>query len=343
MPSPIGYDTLKTLYDLALETGELEPWEFMTEEEAWVLRLPTETFYTLVIGAEGVSRALVFYREKRGYAAWRDILFHQLDEEEAIQRLDSLTVYFEPWNQLEFDDNKRLQRLGFQSGTGLWPNITRFRPSRVPSFLDGDEIALLIPALRASLSILKRRIKNGIPLLPPEDQLLPNFKVDSKGHPGPVAWLAPPEVHIEEPPPAAPPDELGLRRISKAPLAPDVPWEILMGNSGVGIRDAEGSGGYIPLLAIFACVDSGYVTGFAMAGPEEMPSFLPIKLMEAMEKHGACPSSLRVRQKELVKWLKPVAGGLGIDIERVETVPMAEEALTALREAARRGELKRKR
>lgn len=115
-----------------------------------------------------------------------------------------------------------------------------------------------------------------------------------------------------------------------------------MGNSGLGIQDAEGSGGCIPLLAIFARVDSGYVTGFAMGGSEEMPSSLPIKLMEAMEKHGACPSSLRVRQKELVEWLKPVAGGLGIEIEQVETLPMAEEALTTFREAARSGEFKRK-
>jgi len=344
MARHIGYDGLKTLYELAIDIGELEPWEFMNEEEAWVLRFPDVNLYAVVTGAEGISLALVFYWGVRGYAAWQDLTSQHLDEKDAIQRLDSLTVFFESWSQLGHDDKKRLQRLGYIGGPGLWPNMTRYLPGRVPAYPDGDEITLLIPALRASLSLLKLRKKAGIRWsLPEGEDTLPNFVVDPKGHPGPIQWLSAPEIQKEKLPPAAPPDELGLRRISKASLAPDVSWEIMIGNSGMGVRDTKGNGGFVPLLATFVRADSGFVLGFAMASSDEMPYTLPNQLMEAIKKHGAYPRSLKVKQEELVEWLKPLAGGLGIEIERVKSVPMAEEALTSIQEAARSGELKRTR
>lgn len=37
MAKSVSFDDLKELYDLAFDVLDLEPWTFMSEQEAWVL------------------------------------------------------------------------------------------------------------------------------------------------------------------------------------------------------------------------------------------------------------------------------------------------------------------
>src|SRR5690606_19110574 len=93
MSKNVSYDALKAMYEPAVELARLEPWEFMQEEEAWVFKIRGQTFYAMITGSEGLSRALVMYRGEPGYKLWQDSLLGiEVAEEDVAQRLDCLNV-----------------------------------------------------------------------------------------------------------------------------------------------------------------------------------------------------------------------------------------------------------
>ena len=337
MPHP-KYNTQKALYAFALGLRERSPWDYMSEQDMWVLCFPPPqgNLYAMVIGSMGESFGLVFYRGNRGLSALEKISGQVMDTGEAIQHINCLAVNFDFWKDLRPDYRKRLQRFGYTGDSGLWPSFLSHRPGKVPSHPDVAEADILVHAIKHSIPILDEMFKDNEFLSQGGEGTVLHVIV---GEPlSKAKWLPLPKA-VEVRHKAAPLDELGLKRLSCLELRPCSPWEVHVGNFGGGVW--EGNEAFIPLIAIFADAETGFIAGNALSMDDEMPVELPRKLLDAMTKHKAKPESFHVEEEKIEAYIMALSEALGIPIVRKERLHKAREAITEMRKHMGEGRGKR--
>jgi hypothetical protein len=277
-----------------------------------------------VMGNLGEHLALAVYLGPEGLMG-----FFRLSAEEEPGNVDlflevpQLQASFEDRQVLTDRDRQEIKALGLRfRGRQEWPHFRSYVPGYFPWHISAGEARFLTVALQQAHGIAGRIRQDPTLLEPPRPEL---FLVRTLGNEGWIdEWLEPAPVPVRLPPlleedSAAALQERLTRRYMK--LEVDV-------YGLTKVRDRKGDRPYLAYHLLIVDRASGYILGadLLLADPsfEEMWVQIPKRIVDALARWGALPSEIRLGREKLFYYLEPIAGQLGIKINRPKRLPALE-------------------
>lgn len=318
------------LYQAAIEFKKIECWNWMEDSDLFGVQNPEtgEIGYCCVLGAIGQVFALVVYLGTGGLEDYLKIQSGEISPED----LD--TIHFQDCLMASFDDRNFLKKPDLQvikslklnfRGSKAWPLFRRYEPGYEPWYLNKQEAIFLTIALEQAKDITLR-FKTNSELLnsPVEGRYL--VKVANREKEVLAwrdEWLKP--TPFEKKDPIIPSvDEIRLQRTKKAAGQSQVVLEADFFYAPFVIT--EGEKPYFPYLLL--CVDhhSGIVLKYHVANHKDYPTDFQNQILNLIEEVKSLPKEVRVKKKESLKLLEPIAFKLGIKLTLANNLHVLQEA-----------------
>ncbi len=332
---PVPLELWRELYDAAVRFQLLAPWRWMDDDHRLGIDNQNGLRLLCVMGKLGEVFGLAGYRGSGGANFLLRLLRGEFpsDAPEAGYYQDALLVDFVPRQELRKQDRAILDQLQFQPAAirpRLFPKFFSYKPGYLPWFLEEGEARQVLDDLekvtrfaelvRAQPEFFAERQPEEFLFFPPsftEPLTLEQFEWHT---------IAP------VPPPADPPVDpraFDIAGLLKAPLRPDIAWELTAFYSRMSI--SEGPRPYWPKLALGADAGSGMVLSFQLGKPEQTMSEAAARcLVRCIEAAGYRPATVKLDSINVSRALVPLAVLLRLKLVQAKSLPMANEARRSL-------------
>ena len=161
MRKEASMDLWKTLYNLAGELKELNPWE-----ELWDLDIigiqengKDEPVFVSIMGKNEGKKAVAMYDGTRGLASFQQTLAAldtPLRQDYVMYEQESLTLHFGERIEVPEEQMAIIKELGLKfAGKGNWPYFLSFKPRYAPWTPDSEEVRLMAETLVQLIEAVK--------------------------------------------------------------------------------------------------------------------------------------------------------------------------------------------
>ncbi len=309
----------KELIDAAITFRRLEPWKWMGDSELFGVQNPEngEIGYCVVMGGVGELYGLAIYRGPEGLKTIKAILSDRITVgDKAILNTDAYMVEYVNKSELEQHEKDLFKSIEYApTGRLMYPVFRDYKSGYFPWFIDREGARFLSHVLHQAVDIARRLLDDEELLIPPKTNeylIRVPFKQGNS-----IVW----EDEWKNPAP--------VRTKRKQSYTADTTrcTEIMHTVKHRGgileldsfynletVIDAEPR----PYFAnvIFA-VDhnTGYALHHAIARPDNYAGEMQNVLFDVIEKRGAIPEKILVRNNEIAAILSPVTEPLRTTIQ----------------------------
>lgn len=316
----VSQDTWRSLIRAAEDFRRLSPWKYMYDDILFGVKDPHsgDTFYCCVMGAMKQVFGLLAFRGAEGYDVWRRSHEGEADEEgnDIFAQQMGLKIEFVNKSELNDEDQSVINRLGVSlKGKKAYPEFRSLIPGYVPWHISENEARSLLAIFPCASDFVVKFKKNSTEYEDRTDKILvyrPALHLED-GIKIAAEWEAPPPL-IEKPVPALPLNVFRLKQLKKAKPSGDPVWECDFFHHVAGnVTDADRP--YWMRLAVVAEHNSGVMLNMEALAPEhDANAMLADVLMGAIERHGAKPAEIYVKNPSTAQMLKPLAAELNIAV-----------------------------
>jgi tetratricopeptide (TPR) repeat protein len=332
----VNIDVWRELYAASTAFRDAAPWLRLMDSQIFAVKNPStgELGYGCVMGAVGRLRALALYRGERGLRSYLNVL-HGEDSDNAGDFAGAQDCLMAEWTDREYvdtEDRRVYKALGLKfKGLAGWPVFRSYVPRYAPWYLTEEEAAFLTLGLRAAFEV-NRQLLAGLKIPEAPGRLFTLTPVSSGFSTEWGELIAPaapvPTPIIPDPAKIGALRARGLKRIGI--------WEadVFMQPAIISDRDRP----YFFRSALAADKQSGMILHFEPVAPEQPDeSVLGDLLVGLMNRQGAVPAGIDVRQNSLAEALAPLARELDIRISVKKRLPAIAAAREGLEEFHRGG------
>jgi hypothetical protein len=334
--NPPSLQEWKSLYEAATEFRKIESWRWMEDSQVFGVEDPEtgEIGYCCVLGNLGELFALVVYLGTEGLQTHVKIQSGEVAPggEEALHGQKCLIATYENKGSLAKEDLQVIRELGLNfKGRRVWPLFRSYQPGYFPWFLTRDGARFLTLALQQALVIVPQ-IKENMDLLTPDNEGLYWVRVPEQQEGGLVwkdRWLRPAPLKQEKR--AVPPvDELRLQRIKNKTGPRQGVWEVGFCYAPYPVQEGKEERPFYPY--VFLCLDghSGLILGTQVLEPWNLPSALQQVFLDLLERSGVLPKQVLANQPEVLEFLDPIAGKIGLKLATAKKLAALEEAFDSM-------------
>lgn len=328
-------DQWKKLYVLMDEIKKISPWEWLSEQDMFIVEHPDtkELGFVSVMGAMGEHYSIAVYRGKESVAK----LFYFQDnyvegDDNAFEKLieiSQLQASFEDRDLLSKEERQMIKNLGLTyKGKDSWPMFRRYDPGYVPWYIDADDAGFLIYALQQTIEVSQRASDNPELLYPDDGNAFlyrSRTKKGSKEEWKDSIWQEPlnEEVQIQL--------ALDKRLIEKIQTLSsentEVEMDIFMSPHAVG---EEGERPYYPYILLILDSKTGMIRTFEMTSPvpdlNSMWEKLPDTVANILINSSFLPEQIYVEKEILYHSLNMLSNHVNLSVNYVENLIMMPEA-----------------
>lgn len=323
----------RELFIQAERLKKLKPWEWMSDSDIFAVQDSESgvTGYVSILGQAGELFGLACHRGNEGLNVLHRLLSGAFspDDMNAIYHQDSLLLSFENRNELEKEDYELIKNLGLTfRGRHQWPSFRSYRPGYYPWILEPDEVLFFTRVIEQSADICSR-LREDPSLL---QKAGPNrfFGVCSERSGENVAWH---DVYVSAKPAASKQekipllvDDFTLRRLKNNMAKRPAVLEFDCFYGPEPIQEHKEQRPFFPYIALWIDQSEEIILDYAAMGREDGPDVIQKQFVGLVEKWGWVPSSIKVQSEESYHILHPVAEKLGVNVSRVPTLPLLQEA-----------------
>ncbi len=332
----ISDEEWRRLYRAALKVFEMEPWEWMEEDDLFAVRLEPsgQMGFVSVMGAGGISFTVAVFKGDQGARRYIDIA---LEDDPYVQNdlllaTDRLHAEFGTKDELEKVELKLMKRLGIKAARGGSPYFRSWRPGYVPWGIDADECRLLTHALEQLIEVAPRFEQDPAALVGDE---MHTWLVRTVSESGPNMAAHESREHIPPRPDVIriATDRKLVDQVKRLPVGPeqlDLDVRILPAKIGDGPGRPRCAYGLLLVESAsqFAhCVHLMEVTTTL----EDLRAEVSNELMRQLIKIGKRPPSMALKTPWLIQRLRQLLRELSIELHEVEELPALDSLSTAVR------------
>lgn len=325
-PIEASIEAWQTVYQLANQVKEANPWPWFAEDSIWGLQNP-ETgelgFVNLNNGTDGCPTVALYL----GADALYDYLTKKADGATSaiLEQINSLQLSFQNRDRLKAKDLAIIKRLGLKyRGKQAWPLVRNHQQGKPPWFLTAVDVQFLTCALQQLLYMSQQQQANPA--------FVPPMRLDTAVN----CWLCLPgktadvwqtvQQSIEAPPPKAyylQMDRHALMRLKLVPLTNQVVDIDFFWTPTLVKGDGERPF-YSYVLMLVDPKNSFILTTDAfIANPdmEALWSMIPMRVVQVLARLKIRPHRLRVMSGSLAVFLHSLESHLGCTVEEVAHLP----------------------
>jgi hypothetical protein len=321
------------LYQAAIALKEEAPWEWLYEDELFGVKDPEtgEIGYSSIMGSAGEHLALAIYLGSEGLEGfWRMQQGEAMANPSIVLEIPQLQASFEDRNTLDAGDRATIKELGLKfRGRQAWPMFRSYVPGCAPWFLSSAEARFLTLALEQAIDVA-RRVYDDTDLLEPEEE--DEYLVRVQTEQGWAdEWLVPP------PPPSHPTPAVDAGRLAaleRAVARQTFALEVDLFALPSYVKEKDDARPYVAYNLMVVEASSGMIVGaevmvakpdFQALGAQAQAGFL-----DTLERLGAIPGLVAVRDERLYHLLAPISSALGFQLVGSPELPALDEARDAL-------------
>lgn len=325
----------KKLYKLMSKLKEMEPWEWLVEQDIFAVQNPEteEIGFVSVMGAIGEHYSIGVYRGEDGLRGFWDFQDNYSEEDDlAFQKLieiPQLQASFEDREYLYNEDREIIKKLGLTfRGKGAWPMFRSYTPGFVPWFINSAEAQFLINALEQTIEV-SLRVKDDPDILFQDDEdgylLRKRIKKGNKVQWQDFIWhesMEPPkQIEFLS-------DKIAFEKIRSIPNREvSLEMDIFMSPHAVHERDEKP---YYPYILLLLDRKTGMIVSFELLPPlpnlscmwQKMPSIIASILI----KISIIPEQIYVASEIMYRSLIYLKEYLNLSVNYVEELTVAPEA-----------------
>jgi hypothetical protein len=325
-------DEWRRLYEAAMRTKEIAPWQWMTETDLFGVRDPEtgEIGFISVMGRLGEHLALALYLGADGlYGFWGFLQIADYASPEALLGIPHLQASFEDRGELTKKDRDTIKALGLKfRGRQAWPMFRSYRPGYAPWYLESQEARFLACALEQAAEVALRMQLDPEMLDGLDDESYLVRAARKKGER--LTW----RDRVTRVPPAEPEPlsiAMDLDVLARAKKLAQRVRSLEVDFFLVPARiEEKGERPYFPHMLLVVESASGMVLGSELLGPdpglETMWGMVPLTLLRQFVRLRLLPHRIKVRSAFLARLLEPLAEELGIVVRATPNLPSLDEA-----------------
>jgi hypothetical protein len=326
----------KKLYNLAIEFINIQPWEWMYDNDIFGVMDPNskEIGYCSIMGNNKEFYGMAIYPGAEGFASLNAILNQEFPDEASygIHRQKCLRMEFGKRDYVSPEEMEIIKKIGIKfENKNFWPIFKDFSPGLYPWQLAEKDLPFMITAVEQALKIViefkdkKEVFAKHIP-----DKIFTAVPTKKKKE---LVWnydYIEPEKYIKQTKFSVitEKDESLARELKqKYQKNKRIEWQIDYFYSPKPVQDNESSRPYFPYL--FMAVDSfsAIIIGTQLTEHGiSKDSIFRHSLLEFIEKHQYIPNKFIVRNIELTKILEDLAKILDIEIILNDDMAFLDEA-----------------
>ncbi|MBS7528721.1 hypothetical protein KHM83_18800 [Fusibacter paucivorans] len=324
---------LKDFFIQAKMIQKMKPWQIIDETDVIELELPEEdeNIYVSVIGREGISRAIIFYRGTEGLASYFDVLNQVEDSQQLAYKQSFTAIYFGEDSEFCTYDSAYLKRSGVSfKGEKEKPFVRVNEPGRMICPIEIIEMTELTDWLEILIRVLKylQKNKQERAWLEKEQLLTVTLTMlgDLKYRFRPLAEVFSKGVEI-----SVYINEIALAKAKKTLKKSADVWELGLFYLPTPIFE-EGSEYLADFPHAFMAVDSSneLILGMHIAEDEVDERAFQLYFMDMIMELGMYPEKIHYQNEDVLKVLWPIVDSLNISVERKQTLPVLTGAYNEL-------------
>jgi hypothetical protein len=335
----------RQLFDLAVQTKELQPWRWMEETDVIGIEHPEtgEIGFISVMGAIGEYEAVALYLGAEGLYGFIDL--QQDSNPDWVIELAHLQVAFSERKYLEREDLKLIKELSLKfKAAGAWPMFRSFRVGYLPWLITVNEARFLMHALSQAIHVARRVRDEAQPFHPigRNDQGGYLMRVSSKGPSGLIwedqVWRIPP---LTSEPIRVIVDAAMLESLKQVPRSKfEFEIDLTLAPARIGPPGQRPVAAYMLMIADR---DSGFIFGFELMSAQDslaaMDSRIPNTVAKLLSQAQIVPARMTVRSDKLRTVLESLAQRLNIELRYADKLPSIDEAMESMTAWMRTGKV----
>lgn len=310
----------RRLYQTALIIKQLEPWNWMSENDIFGVKNPKtgEIAYCCVTGQLGEYFALNVYLGTEGLQGYKKIASGQTNDKEMLFIMRLLSVSFEDRQYLQKEDTKIMDDIGLKfHGDKVCPLFRSYQPGFHPWFLTATEVDFLTLVLEQAQDIIKRfQVNRKILISMKKEEYLTRVQ-DQSGMWG-DEWIRPePLIEQKIKKIEINPQEIILIKemIKKNEIQPAGEWEIDYFYHPKAVQGKKEERPFFPKNLIFAHHDSYFIFYARVLDSSQDPIIEFIQYIKNNDKK-IYPQTILVKKRELYDNLKNICAELNINLKQ---------------------------
>jgi len=325
----------RDLYEAAIQFKKMKCWDWMWDTDIFGVQNPVtgEIGYCCVMGGAGEHFALAVYQGSEGLNGYLTLKsgknYPSLEDILSLQKL--LMASFEDRKILQKEDIQLIKKFDLKfSGPDSWPLFRSYRPGCHPWYLTGEEARYLTLCLWQAIDVALR-FKDDPEMLNPPTENRYLVRVPKKGKTG-LSWrdvwmeplpLQKGEIIVE------PIDMIRLEKIKRRIPYRQGVWEVDYFYYSHAVKEKEERPFY-PYITLWVEQHSGFILSHDLAKPAECISEFQGQFLKLAENYKTLPQEILVKKEEIFTLLKPIASKLGINLRRVKSLRMLEDAKASM-------------
>ncbi|MGE0702114.1 MAG: hypothetical protein AB7O57_23665 [Hyphomicrobiaceae bacterium] len=274
-----------------------------------------------MMGGGGIQYGLSVQLGGEGLFAFALMFEQAVDRDELLFIHHGFSLSFEDREYTTASDRARCKALGLTfSGPAGWPVLARLRPNFTPADLTPDDAVVMQACLEQACAFAAEIAADGFPAHPGEGRMTARL-VDEEG-----AWqtgsveLPPFDVDFGF-------DHVAVERaIERVPRSADT-WEARL--VAVGKIQERGQPGFWGRMLLCVNSQTGMVLPVNVLGPSAR---VTDALVEVIAKANIIPARIDVTSGLLQRQLAHLAQRLGVELVRVDELPVLEDVASSLTE-----------
>jgi len=327
-------NTLTRIYNLADELRKLSPWQYMSEDDIFGIKIPESDriYFISIMGTLGEVYALTAYEGSVALGQFWEIQNDPYGgRPESVLTIPNIMLSFENSTDMNKTELKRIKELGFKfTGSKSWPELKHTVPGFLPVFPENPYLNDMEIILEQSLNVIKR-IKNKKDIITPDyknpDVYLIRELADSEKWKDVYETIIPEDKSIFVGYDSSLLEELIHMPQHKKTLQTDL---LIIPNA---IKE-KGGKPYFPFLILVVDKKSGIIEGFQMLTPvpniDKMYASIPMELLKLLINNNYKPETLELKSNLLASLIGPMIEKTGIDFVFNPEMDALEEAFKAL-------------
>ena len=326
----------KKFYSLASRIHTLKPWQWMHEDDTFVIRVPSgRTYFMSIMGAGGEFPGIIAYEGPEAFHDFLDLQdYDDILPPEAILTIPHMMLYWSEKKELMPEEKSLMKEVRFSaSGKNGWPRLDRTVPGFVPALPEDSFLEEMVIALEQTLNVAARAEAEENLLWPGDPEAGNYLLCECIEKKGVLTWYdkeyaLPEKIQIA---PAEPDSDMvrSLAKLQEKKMILQMDLRMLPAPVKDGVHTP-----YFPWIIMLVEKKRGMVLHFKLLTPlpdlQHMLSTLQVCLLESLRAANCRPQTLEVRNPLLAYHLEPVNNRIPFGLRFVESMKSLDEAFDSL-------------
>lgn len=320
MHTEISAARWRALINLALEFGQMAPWQWMDDSQVVAVQDPAskEKGYVSIMGRESEFKAVAVYPGRQGWWSYLQISQEDMesDSSDLLYKQRCIVLSYESPANADADDRALLTHVGLDAAAlPHVPSFRAYKPGLVPAAPGLAEVAwleLALPqALAAALEVsagLHHIPENG---MDKQGRLLTRHQTSPEA-PWESEWRTPDPVADFSPPQATLTPE--LTQAARALPQGQGFWLVEEFYLPEPAEDSDTGLAFFPRALVLFDLEGHSFRGMTLVHPDNWPDEVGPSLVEMFMNQGERPNQLVVSGRETYILLKPLSAALGLSL-----------------------------